>query len=442
MSDICTEDRERRFPPGVLKDMDLMLARSLRDLVDREVLPVRRELDQEARAGGDSIFRTLAGRLQGLGLPGAVIPEEFGGEGLVSFVSWCLAVEELGRGDASLAMSTVASAMALRPAILFGNSEVLGRFAPRFREGNSVFAASPALFEDPALGDALDPDLAGLGWMTTAEDKGDELVLEGRKAWCINAGVAGLYCVAARSGEVIDGGELALVYCPYPAEGLEVKGREKTGLLSLPFGDLLLRKVKVPCSWRAASPGKDALLLREGVIFQRVTSGALAVGIAQGAFEEVLAFTSDRVAAGKPIRQHTVCAVMLADMALGIQSGRDLYLNTALLLDSLEDLAVRGDAASLSRASLSRAHCCRVAVEVTNRAMELMGSYGYVTDYHLEKYWRDAKMLQLVEVPGEQLKLDVARGYYPFRSLHPNPLYEEFTRRRQTSRDVVPAGGR
>ncbi|MGQ9474604.1 MAG: acyl-CoA dehydrogenase family protein [Actinomycetota bacterium] len=440
MSDICTEDRERRFPPGILKDTELMLARSLRDLVDREVLPVRRELDQEARAGRDSIYKALAGKIQGLGLPGAVIPEEFGGEGLVSLVSWCLAAEELGRGDASLAMSAVASALALRPAVLSGNGEVLGRFAPRFRE-RDVFAASPALFEDPALGDALDPDLAGLGWMTTAEDKGDGLVLEGRKAWCINAGMAGLYCVAARSAEGIDGGELALVYCPYPAEGLEVKGREKTGLLSLPFGDLVLKKVKVPCSWRAADPGRDGLLLREGLAFHRVTSAALAVGIAQGAFEEVLSFTSDRVAAGKPIRQHTVCAVMLADMAVGIQSGRDLYLNTALLLDSLEDLAVRGDAASLSRASLSRAHCCRVAVEVTNRAMELMGSYGYVTDYHLEKYWRDAKMLQLAEVPGERLKLDVARGYYPFHGLYPNPLYEELTRRRKAYRDVVPAGG-
>ncbi len=431
LSEVCIEDRERRFPPGTIKDTDRMLAESLRDFVDREVLPVRRELDQEARSGEDSLFRGLAGKLRRLGLPGAAVPEEHGGEGLSSHVSWCLAMEELARGDASLAVSTSASALALRPAALAGNGEVLGRFAPSFLEEGGFFAACPAFMEAPALGDAFDPDLGARGWKTRVEESGGHLVLEGEKAWCANAGVAGLYCVAAVSGSGSGAAGPALIYCGVPADGLEVRRREKTGLLSAPFGDLLLEGVRVPVSWRAADRGMEALLLREGLSFQRVVTSAVAVGIAQGAFEEVLAFTSDRIAAGKPIRQHTVCAVMLADMAVGIQSGRDTYAGAALLLDSLEDVADRASPSSLSRASLARAHCCRTAVEVTNRAMELMGSYGYVTDYHLEKYWRDAKMLQLADVPGEQLKLDVARGYYPFRSLHPNPLYEELVRRRK-----------
>lgn len=118
-------------------------------------------------------------------------------------------------------------------------------------------------------------------------------------------------------------------------------------------------------------------------------------------------------------------------MAIGIQSGRDLYFNAARVLDSLDEVPERASDSALSRASLARAYCCRAAVEVTNRAMELMGSYGYVTDYHLEKYWRDAKMLQLAEVPAEQLKLDVARGYYEFSFLHPNPLYEELRKRKE-----------
>jgi alkylation response protein AidB-like acyl-CoA dehydrogenase len=438
LNEICIEDRERRFPPGILKAADRMLAGSLRDFVDREVIPVRRELDREARSGEDSLFRILAGKLRKLGLPGAIIPEEYGGEGLVSFLSWCLAVEELGRGDASLAVSTAASALALRPATLAGNGEVLGRFAPRVLNGEDEFTACPAVFEDPALGDALDPDLEELGWKTRVVESGEWLLLTGIKAWCANAGRAGMYCVAAVPGNGREGGQPALVYCEAPAEGLELRRRETTGLLSVPFGDLYLNGVRAPRSWRAAGPGEDALLLREGLAFLRLLAAAVAVGVAQGAFEEVLAFTSDRVAAGKPIRQHTVCAVMLADMAVGIQSGRDTYAGAALLLDALPDVTTRAGASVLSRASLARAHCCRAAVEVTNRAMELMGSYGYVTDYHLEKYWRDAKMLQLAEVPGEQLKLDVVRGYYEFHSLYPNPLYEELTRRRERSREEAP----
>ncbi|MBC7253605.1 MAG: acyl-CoA dehydrogenase family protein [Actinobacteria bacterium] len=431
MSDICIEDRERRFPPGALKEADRMLAGSLRDFADREVIPVRRELDREARSGEDARFRELAVKLKKLGLPGAIIPEEHGGEGLLSYLAWCLAMEELGRGDASLAVSAAASALSLRPAALAANGEVLGRFAPRFLGEEGDFFASPALFDEPALGDDLNPDLGALGCKTRVKASGEWLVLAGKKAWCVNAGRAGLYCVAGLLGGGGVDGEPALVYCEAPAEGLEVRPREKAGLLPCSLGDIYLDEVRTPLSWRAAGPGEDAHLLREGLAFQRLLSAATAVGIAQGAFEEVLAFTSDRLAAGKPIRQHTVCAVMLADMAEGIQSGRDVYVNAALVLDSLEGLAARASASSLSRASLARAHCCRAAVEVTNRAMELMGSYGYVTDYHLEKYWRDAKMLQLAEVPAEQLKLDVARGYYEFSFLHPNPLYEELRKRKE-----------
>ncbi|WP_287154275.1 acyl-CoA dehydrogenase family protein [Candidatus Solincola tengchongensis] len=437
MNEVCAEDREKRLPPGVLKSADRMLAGSVRDFVDREVIPVRRELDQEARSGDYSKFGALLARLGELGLPGAIIPEEHGGEGLASFLPWCLVMEELGRGDASLAVCTAATALALRPAVLAGNGEVLASLAPRFLEAERGYSACPAFFEAPALGDELNPDLRGHGWRTRVEERGDGLFLTGNKAWCVNAGRAGVYCVAAFSGEVGEGGEPVLVYCDSPADGLEVTKRETTGLLSVPFGDLLLNGVRVPLSRRAAGAGEDAVLLREGLAFQRLLTAAVAVGIAQGAFEEVLAFTSERIAAGKPIRQHTVCAVMLADMAVGIQSGRDVYANAALLLDSLEVLADRASDSSLSRASIARAHCCRAAVEVTNRAMELMGSYGYVTDYHLEKYWRDAKMLQLAEVPAELLRLDVVRGYYRFDSLHPNPLYEEMARRRDRERSGV-----
>lgn len=431
MTEVSREDKSMRFPPGVLRPADRLLVESVRDFVEREVLPVRRDLDREARQGEDNIFAGLDRKMRALGMPGALLPEEYGGEGLTSCLSWCLATEELGRGDGSLCATLSASLLSLLPAVAAGNGEVLRHFAPRFLDAEERFHGCFAVHEGVAVGDALNPDLAGSGLSFRVEESNGCLSLSGSKVWCTNAPWAGMICVAGTTEPGIGGEGIALVYGEIPSEGLHVLGsREKTGLLSAPVGDLRLEGVRVPIGWRAAGPGEDSRLLWENVAFGRLMASAAAVGMAQGAFEEVLAFTSERLAAGKPIRQHTVCAAILADVATGIQAGRDAYLNAALVFDSL---AGKDDGATiplLSRASLVRLLCFRESVEGINRAMELTGSYGYVTDYHLEKYWRDVKMMQLLDVVYEQLKMDVARGYFQFQTIHPNPLYELMRARR------------
>ncbi len=431
MTDVSREDKNMRFPPGVLGPTDRLLMESLRDLVEREVLPVRRDLDAEARRGEDGIFAGLNRKIRALGMPGALLPEEYGGEGLTSCLSWCLATEELGRGDGSLCAVLSASLLALRPAVVAGNGEVLRRFAPQFLDEKEHFYGCFAVHEGVATGDALNPDLVGRGLSFRVEEKDGYLSLSGSKAWCVNAPWAGMLCVAGTTEPGQDEEGIALVYGEIPAKGLHVLGsRGKTGLLSAPVGDLRLEGVRVPDGWRAAGPGEDSRLLWENVAFGRLLAAAAAVGMAQGAFEEVLAFTSDRLAAGKPIRQHTVCAAILADVATGIQAGRDAYLNAALVFDSFAGADDGATITLLSRASLVRSLCFRESVGGINRAMELTGSYGYVTDYHLEKYWRDVKMMQLLDVVYEQLKMDIARGYFRFQTLHPNPLYELMQARR------------
>jgi len=114
---------------------------------------------------------------------------------------------------------------------------------------------------------------------------------------------------------------------------------------------------------------------------------------------------------------------MLADMAIGIQVGRDTYVNAAYMYDNPEIYGPTWSKFMLSRGSIAKMYCCDVAVMVTNKAMELMGSYGYVTDHNVEKYWRDVKIIQLWEGGAQLGRLDVVRGYYDYSQFYPNVLH-------------------
>jgi alkylation response protein AidB-like acyl-CoA dehydrogenase len=141
----------------------------------------------------------------------------------------------------------------------------------------------------------------------------------------------------------------------------------------------------------------------------------MAVGSAQGAFETVLEYTKSRVVAGKPIREHSICAGMLADMAIGIETARAYYLTAARMFDHPETYGPQESFEHLSRGSIAKVYGAEVAIMVTNKAMELMGSYGYTREYNVEKYWRDCKEIQLWEGGAQLGRFDVVRGYYDFQ---------------------------
>jgi alkylation response protein AidB-like acyl-CoA dehydrogenase len=170
--------------------------------------------------------------------------------------------------------------------------------------------------------------------------------------------------------------------------------------------------VRVPKAFRAAGPGKDAELLEFNVTLARVLTGASGLGNAQAVFETVLKYTGERIVANKPIRDHSIAAGMLADMAIGIETARTYYLMAAYMLDHPEKYGPPTSKFMLSRASIAKVYAAEVAVMVTNKAMELMGSYGYVRDYNVEKYWRDCKIVQLWEGGAQLGRFDVCRGYY------------------------------
>lgn len=425
MEQVSIERKENRFVQDLLGGSDKLMLKSVRDFVDKQVMPVRREMDASTRTDF-KVFEEMQAKLLPLGLQDGPMPEEYGGMGVTSALTTALVAEEIARGDVSLFACLAGGILAMRPAVIAGNKDVLEHFAPRFVQDKEVYTGCFAVSEPGGGSDVENPDMEGTGIKTRAELEKGEWVLKGAKAWSGNAGLAQVYCVVCSTDASMGNDGVALIYLEAPAQGFRFLGfEEKECMRASRHGGFELAGARAPEAWRAAGPGRDAELLRENLAFGRLLTAAMATGMAQGAFDEVLSFTSDRIAAGKPIRQHTICASILADIAINVQVSRDAYVNAAYVFDR-PDTYGRGDSvAMLSRSSVAKVFCCDAATNAVNRAMELMGSFGYVTDYHVEKYWRDLKFLQLWEGGAHLSRLDVVRGYYDYDQFYRNELYEK-----------------
>lgn len=393
---------------------DFMMRDMLRSFVDKEIMPVRRQIDDDK----DHVIvnRILQG-LTDLGIQKSAFPPEYGGMGAHSVVSAAILHEELGRGDSGICTARTVTGWAWIPALAANNKAVLDRFAPEFcgpKLRMGCFAMTePGGTHGGGGCDIENVNLHGRKIRTRAKLEGNEWVIHGQKMWASNSGVAHLYCVTCTTDPEKGDEGVALIYVPADAKGVSFgKNENKAGMQGDKNHPMFLENVRVPKEWRAAGPGVDADLLHNNLIVGRIVTAGMAVGQAQGAFETVLKYTGDRIVADKPIRQHSIAAGMLADMAIGIETARWSYLAAAWMYDHPEKYGPPISNFILSRGSIAKMHACDVAVSVTNKAMELMGSFGYVRDYDVEKYWRDCKMIQLWEGGAQLGRLDVCRGYY------------------------------
>ena len=172
--------------------------------------------------------------------------------------------------------------------------------------------------------------------------------------------------------------------------------------------------VRVPKDYRAGGPGLDWKLFRAGIGWGRLTSAPMAIGSAQAVLETVIDYSATRAYGGKPVRNHSLQAAMIADMAIAIESARALYMSVAAMFNDRERFGGPGDKFLLGRASAAKVHACDVTEMVVNRAMELMGAFGYSPTYPVEKYLRDSKIMQFRLGGGQLGRLDVAQSYYPY----------------------------
>jgi len=251
---------------------------------------------------------------------------------------------------------------------------------------------------------------------TRAKLEGDEWVINGEKMWPSGASIADLYCVVCTTDPNLKEEGFALIYVPKDTPGLSFgKPEEKMGMKVTDVNAAIyFDNVRVPKEYRAGKPGLDWQLFRANVSWGRLTSAPISLGNAQAALEAVIEFTKTRAYGGKPVRNHSLQAAMIADMAIGVESARAFYLTVASMFDNRKKFGNPGEDYLLARASAAKVHACDVTEMVCNKAIELMGSYGYAREYHVEKYLRDSKIIQIWLGGGQLGRLDVVQSYYPY----------------------------
>lgn len=400
----------RRYGAFIDSEQDLDLLRVVREYVDREMMPIRSRLDHDPEA-----FERAYGGLVELGLQKRGFSPSYGGLGIRSATTVCALTEEVSRGDSGVSLHALIVPWSMAAAMGARNEVLMDEFIPMFC-GDEIRCGCLAITEPAGGANIEDSGEHGLTIRTTAVLDGDEWVINGEKMWPSGAGIADVYCVVCTTDPDAREDGVALIYVPKGAEGLSFgEPEKKMGMRTTDVNAAIyFDNVRVPKAYRAGGPGTDWKLFRSNIAWGRLTSAPMSLGNAQAALETVIEYTANRSYGGKPVRNHSLQAAMIADMAIAIESARAHYMSVAMMFNDRKQFGNPGDDFLLARASAAKVHACDVTEMVCNRSMELMGSYGYSSDYPIEKYLRDSKIIQLW-LGGPQLgRLDVAHSYYPY----------------------------
>jgi len=379
-------------------DLDLspeheLLRSTIRDFMEHEVAPVVDEHERERRFPVEIVQRL--GEMGWLGIP---IPEDEGGAGLDT-LAYAIAVEEIGRVWGSLGLIVAAhTSLGCGPLHLAGTREQQQRYLVPMASGRVL--GGYGLTEPGAGSDAG-------GTRTTARHEdgpdGGSWVIDGGKRFITNAGQAGTYIVTARTGDKDDGSaEISAFILPADTPGFSV-GRleEKLGLHASATGELLLDGCRIPAANLLGAKGEGFRTFLKVLDGGRISIGALAVGLAQAALDAAVPYAQTREQFGRPIGSFQGVAFMIADMATEIEAARSLVWKAAWLKDQGRDFGLAAAEAKLFASEVSS--------RATNAAIQVHGGYGYVTDYPVERYFRDAKLTEIGEGTSQIQRLVIAR---------------------------------
>ncbi len=385
-------------------DLDLspeheLLRRTIRDFLVREVEPVVDAHERERRFPMEIVRRM--GELGWLGIP---FPEEEGGAGLDT-LAYAIAVEEIGRVWGSLGLIVAAhTSLGCGPLHLAGSPEQKRRFLVPMAEGRVIGAYG---LTEPGAGS----DSGGTRTRAQFEDgpAAGSWVLDGSKRFITNAGQAGTYVVTARTGSREDGApEISAFIVPADTPGFRV-GRleEKLGLHASATGELFFDACRVPAANLLGEQGsgfKTFLAILDG---GRISIGALALGLAQAALDAAVPYVRERKQFGRPIGSFEGVAFLLADMATEIEAARALVYRAAWLKDRGRDFSLAAAQAKLFASEVSS--------RATNAAVQVHGGYGYVAEYKVERFLRDAKLTEIGEGTSQIQRLVIARRILDLR---------------------------
>ncbi|MBC2715508.1 MAG: acyl-CoA/acyl-ACP dehydrogenase [Desulfobacteraceae bacterium] len=398
-------------------DEDMRIVSAVREFVDKEIMPYRQDLDggwhRDEKLAKETFERIHQG-LVDIGVQRAIYPEKFGGLGVSGFASEMI-YEEISRGDAGIATHMGIINWVMMPAFIAGRMDLLKKFIPIICD-DKPHGCCMAITEPSGGANSEDPTQHGRTIKTIAELDGDEWVINGHKIWPSGASVADVaYCSVCTTDPDLGDEGVALIYVPPDANGMSFsKPFEKMGMCWTDTNtEIFFDNVRVPKENRVAGPGEDAKILHDIVGMGRIGTCGFALGAAQACFEIVLDWTKQREIAGRPVRARSLHAGILGEMALKIESARAYSIQVNRMIRT--GLYGRpGEPLLLSKCSAAKAYVCDITLWVANKAMELMGSYGFAFNYDVEKYLRDVKILQLWLGGPQRAILDTALGYYQF----------------------------
>jgi len=361
------------------------LLRLTRDLATRELLPRVTEAE-ESETFPREVLRTL-GRAGLLSLP---YPEEYGGGGQ-PYEVYLQVLEEIASVWASVGVGVSVHALSCFGLYTRGTEEQKQKWLPEMLSGELLGAyalSEPHAGSDPAA-------------MTTkAVRDGDDYVLTGTKAWITHGGHADFYKVMARTGD--DRGGISCFLVPADADGLSTDPPErKMGLTGSATTILRLDKVRVPAERRLGAEGEGLRIALEGLDSGRLGIASVATGLAQGALDHAVAYARERETFGRRIIDHQGLAFVLADMAAAVQSARATTLHAARLRDHGLPFG--------KEASIAKLVATDNAMKVTTDAVQVLGGYGYTRDFPVERYMREAKVMQIFEGTNQIQRMVIAR---------------------------------
>ncbi len=371
-----------------LSEEQRMIRDMVRNFAARELAPHAAEIDQTGEFPWEAIRKAAE-----LGLLGLPIPEKYGGAGADS-VSYALAVEELGRACGSTALTIAAhTALVAYPIYLFGSEEQKQRFLVPLAQGEMLGAFG--LTEPEAGSDAA-------ATRTRAVRHGDGWVINGSKTFITSGSIAGVILITARTEQGEGTGGISNFIVEQGTPGLRA-GRtlEKMGLHGSVTSELFFEDCRVPAANLLGELGKGFRQFLTALDGGRIGIGALSVGLAQAAFDSALAYAQRRVQFKRPIAEFQAIQFMLADMATEIDAARLLVLRAAFLKDKGTPFG--------KEAAMAKLFASEMAERACHQAIQILGGYGYMREYGVERMYRDVRLMEIGEGTSQIQRLVIAR---------------------------------
>jgi alkylation response protein AidB-like acyl-CoA dehydrogenase len=364
----------------------------IRDMVcrftEQEIVPHAEEWD-ETKHFPREIYHQMAE----LGLMGMTTPEEYGGSAL-SRLSGALVYEELAKGEMATAVGLSVHNMVVGSIARFGNPEQRRRWVSRLASGELLGAFS---LSEAASGS----DAASL--QCRAESCDCVYILNGTKMWVTNGGEAEIYLLMARTSGDKGSAGISCFVVEKDTPGFSFgKTERKMGLHSSPTRELIFENCEIPVANRLGEEGQGFKIALSSLDGGRINIGAIAVGVAQAAFETARNYSREREQFGQPISAFQGIQFMLADMAMKIEAARLLVYEAAYKLDEGQNAGMY--------ASMAKCFATDMAMEVTTNAVQVLGGAGYVRDYPVERYMRDVKVAQIFEGTNQIQRVVIARA--------------------------------